>query len=168
MDERVLWNVSYGLYALTVMDKERATGCIVNTVVQITSQNPVIAVSLSKDNYTTKVLDETKRFAVSILSQDVPRNTIAMLGFASGRDKDKFQAIEHHFVEGLPVPSAGNAGVFVCEVIACQEMETHNVYFARVTQTCAGEGIPMTYAYYHQVMKGKAPKNAPTFRTVSA
>ena len=41
---------------------------------------------------------------------------------------------------------------------------THEVVIARLVDTQKGEGIPMTYAYYHDVIKGKAPKNAPTYR----
>ena len=35
---------------------------------------------------------------------------------------------------------------------------------ARVIDTVQGDGVPMTYAYYHNVIKGKEPKNAPTYR----
>jgi rubrerythrin len=44
-------------------------------------------------------------------------------------------------------------------------METHEVYFGRLIDTKAGSHAnPMTYAYYHRVRRGKAPKNAPTYR----
>ncbi|MDO4542344.1 MAG: flavin reductase, partial [Bacillota bacterium] len=90
MDPKVLFQLSYGLYAIGVMDGEKPTGCIVNTVFQITSANPSIAVSLNKDNYTTALLEKNKRFAVSILSEDVDSKVIGSLGFSSGRDMDKF------------------------------------------------------------------------------
>ena len=41
--------------------------------------------------------------------------------------------------------------------------ETHVVVMARLVDTVKGEGTPMTYDYYHRVVKGKAPKTAPTF-----
>ena len=41
--------------------------------------------------------------------------------------------------------------------------ETHDVIFARVLNTIPDNGTPMTYAYYHHVIKGKAPQNAPTY-----
>ena len=43
--------------ALTVMDGERPTGCIINTAVQVTSDNPTIAISVNKNNYTFTALD---------------------------------------------------------------------------------------------------------------
>jgi len=44
------------------------------------------------------------------------------------------------------------------------DMGTHTVFIGEVTD---GEilhgGEPMTYAYYHKVIKGKSPKAAPTY-----
>ena len=45
------------------------------------------------------------------------------------------------------------------------ETETHTVFLGEVTD--AGNLIkdtPMTYSYYHKVIKGTAPKNAPTYQ----
>ena len=52
MELSVLWKLSYGMYAIGTLDGTRPTGCIVHTVAQITSTNPVIAVSMTKNNYT--------------------------------------------------------------------------------------------------------------------
>ena len=50
--EKVLRNLSYGLYQIGVMDGQRPCGCIINTVFQVTSENPIVAISMHKDNYT--------------------------------------------------------------------------------------------------------------------
>ena len=39
MDETVLWQLSYGMYAIGAKHGEEDKGCIVNTVVQITAEN---------------------------------------------------------------------------------------------------------------------------------
>ena len=49
MDKTVLYNLSYGLYAIGVNDNGRKCGCIVNTVFQVTSTDPIVAVSMNKD-----------------------------------------------------------------------------------------------------------------------
>ena len=41
---------------------------------------------------------------------------------------------------------------------------THIIVIGRLKATYEGEGRPMTYSYYHEVIKGSAPKNAPTYR----
>lgn len=73
--EKVLRNLSYGLYLIGVMDGERPCGCIVNTVFQVTSENPIVAISMNKNNYTWELLEREGRFAVSILSERPARRS---------------------------------------------------------------------------------------------
>lgn len=167
MDKSVLWQLSYGMYAIGTLDGKRPTGCIVNTVIQITSEDPVIAVSMNKDNFTYEAIRKTGRFAVSILSEHTSPNVIAKLGFSSGRDTDKFAGnlFGWELWDGLPVVQEEAAGYMTAEVIAMQEVETHYIILARVRDAKKGaDHAPMTYKYYHDVVKGKAPKNAPTYQ----
>lgn len=60
MDTAVLNNITYGMYIVTTKDNNKNVGCIINTVMQITSKNPIISISLNKENYTNKVLKENK------------------------------------------------------------------------------------------------------------
>lgn len=166
MDHSVLWKLSYGLYAIGTLDDKRDTGCIVNTVIQITSENPVIAISMNKNNFTYEAIERTGKFSISILSEKTNQNVIAKLGFCSGRDVDKFDGtFEYMYLDGLPVIKENAAGYLVANVMSTQETPTHFVILARVSNTLKGIDIPpMTYQYYHEVIKGKAPKNAPTYR----
>lgn len=164
MDKTVLYHLSYGLYALGVNDNGRKCGCIVNTVFQVTSADPMIAVAVNRDNYTCEVIRRTGKFSVSILSEQVNPNVIAALGFASGRDKDKFDGIGSGMVQDLPILSEGCCGYMICDVAAEAETSTHIVFLAKVRDAFGNSGLPpMTYQYYHDVIKGKAPKNAPTY-----
>lgn len=167
MDKSVLWKISYGMYALTVMDATRPTGCIINTAVQVTSVNPTIAISVNKDNYTYTAIEKAGQFALTILSEATPRNVIARLGFCSGRDTDKFTdcGFKWEIKDGLPVVMDKTSGYITAEVLGKYEMETHFVILARVLDAeVLGDYAPMTYKYYHDVIKGKAPKNAPTYQ----
>ena len=60
--EKVLRNLSYGLYQIGVMDGQRPCGCIINTVFQVTSENPIVAISMHKDNYTWELIEKENRF----------------------------------------------------------------------------------------------------------
>ena len=60
MDKKVLRNLSYGVYVVTSKDKERNIGCVANSIMQVTSNPSVIAVSINHDNYTNKIIKETK------------------------------------------------------------------------------------------------------------
>ncbi len=167
MDMSVLWKLTYGMYALTAMDGARPTGCIINTAIQVTSANPTVAISLNRNNYTYDVIKKAGRFALSIISEETPQMVIACLGFCSGRDRDKFAGDDFAWEmrEGLPVVTDGTSGYLICEVVGSMEMETHFVIVARILSAEAlSAKTPMTYKYYHEVVKGKAPKNAPTYQ----
>ena len=59
MNKDVFKNITYGLYIVSSKMGDTLAGCIVNTVTQVTSKEPLIAVSINKDNYTNKVIKET-------------------------------------------------------------------------------------------------------------
>ena len=62
-------------------------------------------------------------------------------------------------LDGLPIVKEHACGYMVCDVIAMHDAETHCVIMARLTKTLGGtDEPPMTYEYYHNVIKGKAPK----------
>ena len=88
-NKAVLWNLSYGVYIVSALDKERPIGCIANSIMQIT--HDTIAVSLNHQNYTNKIVKETKKLAVSILNNEVEENLIPTFGFCSSKDKNKFE-----------------------------------------------------------------------------
>lgn len=165
MDITALFNLSYGMYVISSKDVERNVGCIANSVIQVTSSPATLAVSLNKDNYTHPCILKARKFAVSILSEDVKRNIIALFGFSSGKDKNKFENLEYTLTEsGVAVLKEGVCGYIDCKVIASLDCFTHTIIVGEIidAQNIGGEP-PMTYAYYHKVIKGKAPKNAPTY-----
>ncbi len=164
MDETVLWKLSYGMYALCADDNGRPVGCIVNTASQITSVNPIIAVSVNKNNYTYGVIEKTKKFALSILSEETPAATIGVLGYQSGKNTNKFEKVAYRLEHGLPILEEAICGWLICDVLSIVDCETHGIVLARVSAAENGTaGQPMTYKYFHEVIKGKAPKNAPTY-----
>lgn len=164
MDKKVLQKLSYGVYVVSAMDGDRPTGCVVNTVMQITSSPATVAVSVHHDNYTHDCIVKSGRFAVSILSQDSDPAVIAAFGFRSGRDTDKFTMVKRTDFGGMPV-IADAVGHLTCRVIGKLETDTHTVFLGEVEDAgMASATQPMTYAYYHEVVKGKSPKNAPTYQ----
>ena len=165
MDIEALNDISYGMYVISTVYDGRNIGCFVNTVCQITANNPIISISVNKDNYTNEALRSNKRFSVSILSEKTNKEIIGNFGFFSSRDKDKFEKIEYKNVLDVPVVLDNICGYLICEVINVVDSETHDIFIARVIEAKKeSDYIPMTYKYYHDVIKGKAPKTAPTYR----
>jgi len=165
MNKAAFYDLSYGVYVLTTYDEvqNRPTGCVANSAMQVTSDPATIAVSVNHDNYTNECIMRHKRFAISILSETIDPKVIGAFGFRSGRDNDKFAAVAHTEVDGVAVLEDA-CSFIVCELIDTMETSTHTVFLGKVVEadTLSG-GVPMTYAYYHKVVKGKAPKNAPTY-----
>lgn len=156
--------LSYGLYAIGAMDGQRPCGCIVNTVFQVTSADPIVAISMNRNNYTWELIDRNKKFSVSILSEKTRKEVIQKLGFSSGRTNDKYEGIDYEIQEEVPFLHENCSGAFLCEVVSVAETSTHMVILAKVTKAFADSSeTPMTYRYYHEVIKGSAPKNAPSY-----
>ncbi|GAI26192.1 unnamed protein product [marine sediment metagenome] len=73
MNLKALYKLGYGLYVVCSRKGDRLNGQIANTVFQIASEPPTIAVSINKNNLTHDFIKESKVFTASVLSQDTPR-----------------------------------------------------------------------------------------------
>lgn len=163
MNTKVFRQLSYGVYVVGTADGSRPTGCIANSVMQITSSPATVAVSMNHDNYTNHCIAESGLFSVSVLSETSDPSLIGQFGFQSGKDTDKFQSVSYELKEGVPV-ILDSCGYMVCKVIDKMETATHTIFLGEVIEADVIPSSPaMTYAYYHNVIKGKSPKNAPTF-----
>jgi len=165
MNIKTLYKVSYGLYVVGSVKNEKYNGQIANTVFQITSEPPTIAVSINKSNLTHEFIKESKVFAVSILSKETPMRFIGHFGFKSGRDTDKFKDVKYKSgITGAPVVLEYTIAYLETEVTNMVDVGTHTIFIGKVVDAeILGTGEPMTYAYYHEVKKGKSPKTAPTY-----
>lgn len=163
MDKKVFRDISYGMYIVSAYG-DKNVGCVINTLTQLTSENPVISICLNKDNYTNQVIKKTKKFAVSILSEDIDPNIISKFGFQTSKDVDKFEGLSYKKVDNIPVLEENICGYLICEVVDIVDVGTHDLVLAKVIETSKlNDIVPMTYRYYHEVIKGKAPKKAPTY-----
>lgn len=163
MNKNAFRNLSYGVYIVTTLDGERPTGCVANSAMQITSSPATIAVSINHDNYTNSCIQKTGKFAISILTEETDPGLIGIFGFQSGKNVNKFDGVSASIKEGISVVEDACAYI-VCKVIDKMETATHTVFLGEVIDAdLLKKEEPMTYAYYHKVVKGKSPKNAPTY-----
>ena len=63
-----MFKIGYGLYILTASENGRDNGCIVNTLVQVTSSPNRVMIAVNKANYTAEMSSRTKAFNVSMLT----------------------------------------------------------------------------------------------------
>ena len=160
MDKKILRDITYGMYIVSTVD----SACVINTFTQITSDNPIITISLNKNNYTNNKIKESNKFIVSIISEITNPNIISTFGFKSSIDIDKFKDFKYQEKDNIKVIEEDTIGYIKCEVIDIIDCGTHDIFVAKVIDTKkTNNNIPMTYKYYHEVIKGYAPKNAPTY-----
>lgn len=164
MDKKIFRDISYGMYFVSSMIDEKMVGCVINTLCQITSNNPVISISLNKDNYTSEVISKSKKFSVAVISNDTEKDVIGKFGYYTSKNIDKFDNIKFSMVDSVPVVEEDICGYLVCEVMESVDCGTHNVIIAKVVDSKkVSDKVPMTYKYYHENLKGVSPKNAPTY-----
>ncbi|MBO5120683.1 MAG: flavin reductase [Bacilli bacterium] len=164
IDNNVFRDISYGMYLVTTKNEDFSSGCIINTLIQITSQNPLIAISLNKNNATHDEIVKSKRFAVSVLSEETNQEVIKTFGYFSSKEINKFEKVKYEEKNNLPVVLEDISSYLICNVVNIIDCETHDLFIGRVEVTNkVSDKIPMTYKYYHENRKGTSPKNAPTF-----
>ncbi len=166
MNIKAFFKLTYGLYVITAKDENNLSGYIANTAFQVTAEPPQIAISCHKDNYSAKVIDKSKAFAISILEKDTDSGLIGTFGYSSSAETEKFKNVDYKIgTTGSPVILTNSIAFFECEVVDKFDMGTHFLFIGKVVE---GELLndakdPLTYAHYRDVKKGLAPKNAPTY-----
>ena len=164
MDTKVFENISYGMYIITTRNYNKNIGCFINTLSQVTSKEQIVSVTLNKDNYTTKNLKESKICAISILEEKASKELISRFGYFSSKNTDKFKDTKWEEIDKLPVVTENTCGYIIGEIINMIDVNTHNIFLIKVkTSKMLSNNSPMTYKYYHEVLKGKASPKAPTY-----
>ena len=165
LNREVFTQLSYGLYIVTSHLAGKLNGQIVNTVLQVTSEPPRVAVIINKENLTHECISKSKVFGASVLDTSTPMTFIGLFGFKSGRNVDKISQVQ--FIEGgtgAPLVTDHCLSVLEARVIDEVDVGTHTLFVGDVVRAdLLRSGEPLTYAYYHTHLKGKSPKTAPTF-----
>jgi rubredoxin/flavin reductase (DIM6/NTAB) family NADH-FMN oxidoreductase RutF len=166
LNPQAFWSITYGLYIITSHLGDKLSGQVANTVVQVTAKPARISVAINKKNLTHEYIDNSGVYAVSILDQSTPMKLIGLFGFKSGRDVDKLSQVSFRTgISGCPLVTENAISVLEAKVIYGIDVGTHTLFIGDVIAAeVLGEGTPLTYAFYHEMKKGKTPENAPTYQ----
>ena len=164
MNKKALSKISYGLYVAATSLDGKLNGCIVNTVFQITNKPIILAVSIAKENLTHDMAIKSGFLTVSTLTQDCPVDTIAIFGFNSGRDTEKFSKVKYELDSlGGPILQEYTCSSYSLKITSTVDAFKHTIFVCELMDMeVLSNGTPMTYAYYKDVIKGGAPAAAPT------
>ena len=165
MNTKALYKLNYGIYVVSSKKDDKFNAQIANTVFQITSEPPTIAVSINKNNLTHEFIEASGVFTASVLCQDTPISFIGQFGFNSGRDIDKFKGIDYEIgVTQAPIVLDNAVAYMEAKVIQHLDVGTHTIYIGEVVNAeVISEKICMTYEHYHLVKGGTTPKTAPSY-----
>lgn len=172
MDKKAFNLISYGMYVVSSYGTStelgaspKLNGQIATTVFQVTSEPPMIAVSLNCQNLTNELIKKSRKFSVAVLSQEAPLTLIGTFGFKCGRQVDKFSGVKYEVCSsGNPKLLEYSLAHFDVEVTQTVELGSHTLFIGKVAESqILAEGQPMTYEYYHQIKGGKIQQNAPSY-----
>lgn len=159
-DASALFQIGYGLYVLTTKDKDKDNGCIVNTVMQVTSTPMLVAVAVNKQNYTCESIQRTGVFNVNSLTEDTPFEVFQHFGYQSGRNVDKFaDCTPDRSENGLVVLSRHIRGFLSLAVQSETDIGTHMLFLCTPTEgKLLSDKETVSYSYYQKHIKPKPPK----------
>jgi len=155
--------LSYGLYVVTSADGKTKNGLVVNTVFQVSADPAKMAVCVCKNSFTHDVIVKSRALAVMPLEQATPMVFIGNFGFRTGRNYDKFAKVSYELGKtGCPIVKEHALSYLEVRVEKTVDVGTHTLFIGDVVagDVFQPQGIPLTYAYYHTVIKGKTPAGA--------
>jgi len=166
IDFNALFKISYGMYIVCSGDNKSGNGFVSNTVFQVTSEPAKFASCCNKNNFTAGIIEKYGCFSVSVLPQKTDAEMFGRFGYKSGRDFDKLEGMNVKYGKtGVPIVMKECIAYLECKVVQKFDVGTHWIFIGELVdaEILDGSSEPMTYSYYHQVKKGAAPKNAPTY-----
>lgn len=166
MNEQAFYKATYGLYVVSAEADGERSGCVINTLLQVTAEPVRLAVTVSKNNFTCGLLKKAGHFAAVALDKRADLMYIGRFGFRTGSDFDKFEGVScAKDSAGMPYATDNACARYSCKITQEVDLVTHIMFIGEVTEAeLLSSEEPLTYAYYRNVIKGNTPKNAPSFQ----
>ena len=146
------------MYVLTANENGKDNGCIINTVMQVTSDPCQIEIAVNKANYTCEMVQRTKKFNISILDEGTSFDVFKNFGYQSGRSTDKFA----NFFDTKRSPNGvlyitKNTNAFMSAYVKQEiDLGTHILFIAQLVEAEVLSDKPtVTYDYYQRNIKPK-------------
>jgi flavin reductase (DIM6/NTAB) family NADH-FMN oxidoreductase RutF len=166
IDYQTLYKMTYGIYVVCSGNSQKGNGFICNSVMQVTSEPPQLAVTCHKNNYSAELIAQSGVLSVSILPQEVSQDIISTFGYQSGRNTDKLKQFNIRYgINDVPVMMNEVIGTLECQVKETIDVGSHWLYIVEIMQADLYKETadPITYALYRKERKAASPKNAPTY-----
>ena len=155
MDEKAMYDLTYGLFLIGTKADGKENACITNTVIQLAASPARVSLSCINGNLTPELIKKSGRFTVTILDETAPFSLFQTFGLQHGRDVNKFEGFKVHYDEaGMPYIKNNACALLSCRVLSYEDMGSHTLFIAEVTDAEKLSFVsPVTYAQYHSSIK---------------
>ncbi len=132
-----------GITVITTSNQGKPFGFTANSFTSVSLDPPVVLFCLKKESSTNQAFQESKVFAINILSENQEDISNA---FANPKNsqKERFDMVKL-LTNKVPVFS-DTLGYLLGEIIQVHDVGDHFVYYGKVTKGQAFEGNPLLYA----------------------
>ena len=168
MNTKAYDQLNYTMGILGAAAGGKRQGCIINSLVQVTSSYPAkFTVSLNKDHATCAAVQEAGSFVVTLLAKDCPKAVVNTFGYKSGRAVDKFAEYEaKEDLNGNPYLTDHMVARISCKVVGQMEVGNYILFVAEAADAeVLGDGRAMTLDEYTGA-GASTPVTAPVYRTL--
>ncbi|MBQ9328194.1 MAG: flavin reductase [Solobacterium sp.] len=157
MNEKAIYDLTYGLFLIGSKAEEKENICVVNTVMQVAGSPTRVTLSCINGNLTPELIKASGYFTAAILDETVEFDTFKQFGLQHGSDVNKLEGYDvEHDVNGIPFLKTNACSVLSCKVISCQDLGSHTLFIAEVVDAEKfSDSRPVTYAEYHSRIKPK-------------
>lgn len=158
VDNAAMFKLSYGLFALFTKDKNGIDNASINnSFFQVSDSPNLVMLSVNKANYSAKTIQESGKFNISVLTENVDYELIKRFGFQSGRDTKKTEGVENilnRAENGICYLTSMANAYFECTVKETIDCGNHLLFIASVdaAKTLTADAS-LTYAYYFAHIK---------------
>lgn len=165
MDYGAMTKLGFGMYIVTSKHEDKTSALLANALVQVASDPNILALSISKRNFSHELIQKGKKFNVSVLTTDAKLDFIGKFGYQSGRTADKISGVSHLTGDNdVPIIIENCTAYFECEVVVAQDFRDNTVFFGEIKKAyLLNSGNPMSLDYYQKLVQGKIPPVAPGF-----
>lgn len=157
-NSNALFNLGYGLYAVTCKDENKDNALILNSVTQVTNNPDRLMVCINKANYSHDIIRKTKKMNVNVISEKAPFEFIKKYGFVSGYNINKFDnEVVNRSSNNLIVFAKRYINSYISlEVESYTDLGSHGMFICLIKESKVISNEPtMTYNYYQNNVKPK-------------
>ncbi len=143
---KALKKLSYGVYVVSAVrgegDSREMNAMTVRMMTQVSTRPPRVALTIAKSRRTHEFLQESGKFAVSILAEK-QELLGGHFGLQSGRKHNKFIGLDYITAQtGAPILQECCAW-FECEVEAAHDMGNCTLFVARLINAGSSEALQL-------------------------